>query len=151
VLSTLHTNDAPSAVTRLVDIGVEPYLVGTALNAVVAQRLARRLCLRCREPYQPEPETIEALGFALPAGPAPTLHRAVGCTFCSGTGYRGRVALQELMVLTPELEHLAVMRAPATDLRKVALDQGMVPLREDGFAKALQGITTLEEVLRVAV
>jgi type IV pilus assembly protein PilB len=150
VLSTLHTNDAPSAITRLTEIGVEPYLVGTALNAVVAQRLARRLCLRCRERYTPEPEVIEALDLA-PAGAAPTLYRAVGCSFCSGTGYRGRLALQELMLLTPELEQLAVVRAPAAELRALALAQGMVPLREDGFAKVRRGITTLEEVLRVAV
>jgi type IV pilus assembly protein PilB len=151
VLSTLHTNDAPSAITRLTEIGVEPYLVGTALNAVVAQRLARRLCLRCRERYTPEPDVIEALDLGAEGGTTPTLYRAVGCSFCSGTGYRGRLALQELMIVTPELEHLAVVRSPATELRALALAQGMVPLREDGFAKVRRGITTLEEVLRVAV
>jgi len=151
VLSTLHTNDAPSAVTRLTEIGVEPYLVGTALNAVVAQRLARRLCLRCRERYSPEPGVLEAVGFGTPDSEETLLWRAVGCTFCSGTGYRGRVALQEIMMATPEIERLAVMRAPANELRKMALEQGMVPLREDGFEKVRQGVTTLEEVLRVAV
>jgi type IV pilus assembly protein PilB len=151
VLSTLHTNDAPSAITRLTEIGVEPYLVGTALNAVVAQRLARRLCLRCRERYTPEPDVIEALDLGAEGGTTPTLYRAVGCSFCSGTGYRGRLALHELMIVTPELEHLAVVRSPATELRALALAQGMVPLREDGFAKVRRGITTLEEVLRVAV
>lgn len=150
VLSTLHTNDAPSAITRLIEIGVEPYLVGTALNAVVAQRLARRLCMRCRERYTPEPEVIEAVGLAPPEDGDLVLYRAVGCTFCSGTGYRGRVALHEVMTLSPEIERLAVLRSPSAEVRKAALDEGMVPLREDGFGKVLEGITTLEEVLRVA-
>jgi type II secretory ATPase GspE/PulE/Tfp pilus assembly ATPase PilB-like protein len=150
VLSTLHTNDAPSAITRLTEIGVEPYLVGTALNAVVAQRLARRLCMRCRERYAPRPEVVEAVGLTPPGDGELTLFRAVGCTFCSGTGYRGRVALHEVMTLHPDIERLAVLRAPAAELRRAALDQGMVPLRDDGFGKVLDGITTLEEVLRVA-
>jgi len=151
VLSTLHTNDAPSAITRLTEIGVEPYLVGTALTAVVAQRLARRLCTRCREAYTPDREVLEALGLHRPDGEQPVLYRAVGCSFCSGTGYRGRVALHEVMSLTPEIEHCAVLRAPAAEMREVALGQGMVPLRQDGFQKVLAGVTTVEEVLRVAV
>jgi len=150
VLSTLHTNDAPSAITRLTEIGVEPYLVGTALNAVVAQRLARRLCMRCRERYTPGREVLEAVGLAPQSDGDLVLYRAVGCSFCSGTGYRGRLALHEVMTVSPEIERLAVLRSPTADLRKVALDQGMVPLREDGFGKVLEGITTLEEVLRVA-
>ena len=150
VLSTLHTNDTPSAISRLTEIGVEPYLVGTALNAVVAQRLARRLCTRCRERYTPPPDVVAAVGLTPPEDGELVLHRAVGCTFCSGTGYRGRVALHELMTISPEIERLAVLRSAAADLRAVAIEQGMVPLRADGFAKVLQGITTLEEVLRVA-
>ncbi|MCA1981265.1 GspE/PulE family protein [Nocardioides nematodiphilus] len=150
VLSTLHTNDAPSAITRLTEIGVEPYLVGTALNAVVAQRLARRLCVRCRERYVPEREVVAAVGLPVPSDGELALYRAVGCSFCSGTGYRGRVALHEVMTVSPEIERLAVLRSAAADLRRTALEQGMVPLREDGFAKVLAGITTLEEVLRVA-
>jgi type IV pilus assembly protein PilB len=150
VLSTLHTNDAPSAITRLSEIGVEPYLVGTALNAVVAQRLARRLCLRCRERWVPEPELVDAVGLQRPKDGELALYRAVGCTFCSGTGYRGRVALHEVMTVSPEIERLAALRSSATEIRRTALEEGMVPLREDGFAKVLQGITTLEEVLRVA-
>ncbi|UDY23075.1 GspE/PulE family protein [Nocardioides sp. Kera G14] len=150
VLSTLHTNDAPSAISRLTEIGVEPYLVGTSLNAVVAQRLARRLCMRCREQYAPEPQVLEAVGLSVPRDEDIVLYRAVGCTFCSGTGYRGRVALHEVMTLTPEIERLAILRSPSAELRKTAIEDGMVPLREDGFGKVLDGITTLEEVLRVA-
>ena len=150
VLSTLHTNDAPSAISRLTEIGVEPYLVATALNAVVAQRLARRLCMRCRERYVPEHAVVEAVGLPVPGDGDLVLYRAVGCTFCSGTGYRGRVALHEVMTVTPEIERLAVLRSAAGELRATAIEQGMIPLRNDGFSKVLDGITTLEEVLRVA-
>ncbi|WP_338402329.1 GspE/PulE family protein [Microbacterium invictum] len=151
VLSTLHTNDAPSALTRLVEIGCEPFLVGTALSAVVAQRLARRLCVKCREAYT---ETTEVLGSVkFPHNPLdpPVLYRAVGCSDCSGTGYRGRVALHEVMEVTEALEGLVVGHATGTELRQAALEDGMVPLRDDGFNKVLEGVTTIEEVLRVSI
>jgi len=151
VLSTLHTNDAPSALTRLTEMGSEPFLVATALTAVVAQRLARRLCTRCPEPLAESPEVLTSLGFPADRFDASGLHRAVGCTICSGTGYRGRLALHEVMALTEEIEQLLVTHATGTEIRQAALDQGMVSLRDDGWRKAAQGLTTIEEVLRVSV
>lgn len=151
VLSTLHTNDAPSALTRLTEIGAEPFLVATALEAIVAQRLARRLCVRCREPFTEPTEVLTSLGFPHDPFDPPQIYRAVGCPACSGTGYRGRVALHEVMSVTEELEQLVVTRATGTEMRTVALEQGMVSLREDGFSKVAQGLTTIEEVLRVSV
>jgi type IV pilus assembly protein PilB len=152
VLSTLHTNDAPSAVTRLVEMGIEPFLVGSALDCVLAQRLARRLCSKCREPYTPEPETLIASRFPWQDGmPLPTLHRPIGCSACSKTGYRGRLALQEVMPITEEIERLAVERASAITIEHVAREQGMWSLRDDGMQKVLDGVTTLEEILRVVV
>lgn len=150
VLSTLHTNDAPSALTRLTEMGTEPFLVATALSAVVAQRLARRLCTRCRTPYAGSPEALAALGFPSDRFATATLFTPVGCATCSGTGYRGRVGLHEVMTMSDELEKLVVTHATGTAMREVALDQGMVPLREDGWNKVAQGVTTIEEVLRVS-
>jgi type IV pilus assembly protein PilB len=150
VLSTLHTNDAPSAVTRLVEMGIEPFLVGSALDCVLAQRLARRLCAKCREPYTPEPETLIAARFPWQDGmPLPTMYRPIGCSACSKTGYRGRLALHEVMPITEEIERLAVERASAVTIEHVAREQGMVSLRDDGLQKVLDGVTTLEEILRV--
>jgi type IV-A pilus assembly ATPase PilB len=151
VLSTLHTNDAPSALTRLTEIGCEPFLVATALSAVVAQRLARRLCMKCREPMVEPTEVLSSLGFPHDPRDVPQLYRAVGCPACSNTGYRGRVALHEVMTLSDEIESLVVTRSTGSDIRQVALQQGMVSLREDGWSKVAQGLTTIEEVLRVSV
>jgi len=151
VLSTLHTNDAPSALTRLTEIGAEPFLVATALEAIVAQRLARRLCLRCREPFTERTEVLAALGFPHDPADPPQIFRAVGCPACSGTGYRGRVALHEVMTVTEEIEQLVVTRSTGNEMRQLAVEQGMVSLREDGFSKVDQGLTTIEEVLRVSV
>ncbi|MFE5410711.1 GspE/PulE family protein [Microbacterium sp. NPDC056569] len=151
VLSTLHTNDAPSALTRLTEIGCEPFLVATALSAVIAQRLARRLCMRCREPLVEPSEVLASLGFPHDPGDVPELYKAVGCPACSGTGYRGRVALHEVMTLSDEIESLVVTRSTGSEIRQVALAQGMISLREDGWSKVAQGLTTIEEVLRVTV
>ena len=152
VLTTLHTNDAPSAVTRLVEMGIEPFLVGSALDCVLAQRLARRLCPKCREAYTPDPETLIAARFPWNEGEElPTLYRAVGCSACSKTGYRGRLALHEVMPVTEEIERLAVERASAAVISNVAREQGMMSLRDDGLYKVLNGVTTLEEILRVVV
>jgi type IV pilus assembly protein PilB len=151
VLSTLHTNDAPSALTRLTEIGTEPFLVATALSAVIAQRLARRLCLKCRAPYTEPTEVLDSLGFPHDPNDVPEIYRAVGCEACSGTGYRGRLGLHEVMTMTDELEQLVVTRATGTEMRQVAIAQGMVSLREDGWAKVAQGLTTIEEVLRVSI
>jgi len=151
VLSTLHTNDAPSALTRLTEIGCEPFLVATALSAVIAQRLSRRLCMRCREPLVETSEVLTALGFPHDPNDLPQLYKAVGCPACSSTGYRGRVALHEIMTLSDEIETLVVTRSTGSEIRQVALEEGMVSLRQDGWSKVTQGLTTIEEVLRVTV
>ncbi|MBA3020002.1 ATPase, T2SS/T4P/T4SS family [Propionicimonas sp.] len=150
VLSTLHTNDAPSALTRLIEIGAEPYLVASALSIVVAQRLARRLCV-CREPVPADPKVLEHLGFAYDSIDPPQLYRPVGCSTCANTGYRGRLALHEVMEITEEIAQLTVRNAPVAEVRETAAAQGMLPLRQDGWQKVIKGLTTIEEVLRVSV
>ena len=150
VLSTLHTNDAPSAVTRLVEMGIEPFLVGSALDAVVAQRLARKLCEKCKEPYLPsEVEMVSARFPWLPGEQIPELYRPVGCVTCSKTGYRGRIALHEVMRVTEEIERLAVAHASAAEIGSTARSQGMLQLRDDGWQKVVLGQTSIEEILRV--
>jgi type IV pilus assembly protein PilB len=149
VLSTLHTNDAPSAVTRLIEMDIEPFLVGSALDCIVAQRLARKLCDKCKAPYQPSFEELQALRFAEPGDPQPTLHKPVGCTSCSNTGYRGRIALHEVMPVTEDIERLAVARASSAEIARLAIEQGMSTLRQDGWAKAVMGLTSIDEILRV--
>jgi type IV pilus assembly protein PilB len=152
VLSTLHTNDAPSAVSRLTEMGIEPFLVGSALDAVLAQRLARRLCPKCKESYTPTPEFMTASRFPWQDGqPMPELFRPVGCSACAKTGYKGRLALHEVMVVSEEIERLAVEKASATVIETVAKEQGMKTLRDDGLDKVLAGVTSLEEILRVVV
>ncbi len=150
VLSTLHTNDAPSALTRLTEMGIEPFLVGSALDCVLAQRLARRLCTRCREPYEPTPEELLAASYPwIPGQDVPTLHRAAGCPACARTGYKGRLALHEVMAVTEHIERLAVTRAPSSDIAEAATRDGMRRLREDGMRKVRDGVTSIEEILRV--
>jgi type IV pilus assembly protein PilB len=147
VLSTLHTNDAPSAVSRLTEMGVEPFLVGSALDCVVAQRLARRLCERCKQPYEPDAETLEMLRFETEAGQG--IFRPVGCASCSHTGYRGRIGIHEVMTVSEEIERLAVERASASEVGKIARAQGMATLRQDGWSKVRLGLTSIDEVVRV--
>lgn len=150
VLSTLHTNDAPSAVTRLTEMDIEPFLVGSALDLVMAQRLARRLCDRCKVAYYPNPQDIINLRMGYdPSGPPPVLYNPVGCQNCSNTGYRGRIALHEIMPVTEEIERLSVARASSMEIKQVAVAQGMSTLRVDGWEKARMGLTSIEEVLRV--
>ena len=152
VLSTLHTNDAPSAVTRLVEMGIEPFLVGSALDAVLAQRLCRSLCPRCREAYEPTGQELLDIRFPWAEGdPIPTLYRPAGCTTCAGTGYRGRLALHEVMTVNEEIERLAVARASTDEINRAARAQGMAGLRDDGWLKVIAGRTSIEEVLRVVV
>jgi type IV pilus assembly protein PilB len=152
VLSTLHTNDAPSAVTRLTEMGIEPFLVGSAVDCVLAQRLARRVCSKCVELVRPEAEVLKAAGFADDiVEDRPEIPRAVGCSACSNTGYRGRLAIHEVMTVTEEIERLTVARASSEEVTRVAIEQGMRPLRDDGLAKVLLGKTTIEEIGRVVV
>jgi type IV pilus assembly protein PilB len=151
VLSTLHTNDAPSSPLRLVEMGIEPFLVTSALDCVVAQRLARRLCERCKVPHQPDTDQLLASGWDMSrlADEPPQLDKAVGCSACGRTGYRGRLAIHEVLLVTEDIERLIIARAPSDDLKHVAVSQGMVTLRQDGLAKVETGLTTLEEVSRV--
>ncbi len=151
VLSTLHTNDAPSAVTRLVEMGIEPFLVGSSLDCVLAQRLARKLCDWCKETYVPAAADLDAARWPATMPRPDLLWRPVGCRSCSQTGYRGRIALHEVMPVSEDIERLAVERSSAHDVKRTALEQGMTELRVDGLAKAATGLTSLAEVLRVAV
>ena len=150
VLSSLHTNDAPSAISRLVEMDVETFLVASAIDAVVAQRLARKLCERCNVQYKPEPAELEAAGFPEWLWPEiPELRKSQGCPACANTGYRGRIGLYEVMQMSEEIERLTVERASADAIRNVAVQQGMMTLRDDGLEKARMGITSLDEVARV--
>jgi type IV pilus assembly protein PilB len=152
VLSTLHTNDAPSAVTRLTEMQIDPFLVASAVDVVLAQRLARRLCKRCKEAYEPRPEELKAAGLPWHDDDAlPTLFKSAGCQTCGNTGYRGRLAVHEVMQVSEEVERLIVERASTDEIAKFARAQGMRTLREDGLAKVLMGATTLEEIARVVV
>jgi type IV pilus assembly protein PilB len=152
VLSTLHTNDAPSAITRLTEMGIEPFLVGSALDCVLAQRLTRRLCSRCKEEYRPDASDLARVGFPWsPEQELPVLFRPVGCSSCSKTGYKGRVALHEVMQVTETIERHTVERVSAAVIGQTARDEGMTTLRMDGWLKVLDGVTSIEEILRVVV
>jgi type IV pilus assembly protein PilB len=150
VLTTLHTNDAASSVNRLVDMGVEPYLVASALDSILAQRLARRLCDRCKQAKDAPPEVVQQMGDDAASGPV-TIYGAVGCKACSDTGYRGRVAINEVLLVSEEIQRMAVERRPSDEIKYLAVEQGMMTLRQDGMEKVKLGMTTLEEVLRVVV
>jgi general secretion pathway protein E len=147
VFSTLHTNDAPAAITRLQDMGVEPYLVASVLEGVLAQRLVRRICAACRVPDTPSPADLDALGVTAP--PGTRLFRGKGCEECRSTGYRGRMGIYELFPITEDARSLVLRRAPARDIRQYAVSAGMVTLRLDGWRRACEGLTTVEEILRV--
>jgi type IV pilus assembly protein PilB len=145
VLTTLHTNDAPSAIARLQGMGIDPSLLATSLNCIVAQRLARRLCLHCREAYVPDESELRAIGLA--AEQAPTLQRATGCLQCAGTGYHGRVALYEVMPVQGRVR--ALLGAATEEIVAAAVAEGMATVRQDGLRLCLAGVTSAEEVLRV--
>jgi type IV pilus assembly protein PilB len=149
VLSTLHTDDAPSTVTRLTDIGIEPFVAGSTLIGVVAQRLVRRLCMNCRRQYTPEADVLRSLNMTESDASSLPFYKAVGCEQCNHTGYRGRVGLYEVMRVTDKLRRLIASRASEEALRDAALAGGMVSLGEDGLAKVKNGLTTAEELLRV--
>ena len=152
VLSSLHTNDAPSALTRLVEMGIEPYLVASALDCVLAQRLARKLCSKCKEPYKPTIEELTTARFPFdPEGDLPELFRPIGCSTCSKTGYKGRLAIHEVMAVTEDLQRLVVESAAAEEMKRTALNNGMRTLRHDGMEKVTKGVTSIEEILRVVV
>ncbi|MBA3490561.1 MAG: type II/IV secretion system protein, partial [Rubrobacteraceae bacterium] len=149
VLATLHTNDAPGALSRLTDMGVEPFLTSSAVDCVIAQRLVRKLCDRCKEPVEIEREILEGMEF--PFGSASEglhFHKAVGCHRCGGSGYRGRTGIYEVMVITEEIRKMILLRSSADEISRVAESQGMVRLRDDGLLKAARGVTTIEEALK---
>jgi general secretion pathway protein E len=147
VFSTLHTNDAASAATRLIDMGIEPFLVASSVVAVLAQRLLRRICPDCKRSYQASEEELSRLD--LPPGTNTTLYRGAGCTACSQTGYRGRTGIFELMVFDDDIRRLIGGKADSTAIKQVAVAKGMVTLKQEGTERVLQGHTTLEEVMRI--
>jgi len=147
VLSTLHTNDAPSAVTRLKDMEIEPFLIASALEGVIAQRLVRKVCPHCKVPYKPTEEELKKLGLD-PEGDY-TFYKGKGCDHCMGTGYKGRIAIFEVLVLDDELKRLIVKTQDANEIRAAAIEKGFKPMLQDGVEKILKGITTSEEVLAV--
>jgi type IV pilus assembly protein PilB len=147
VLSTLHTNDAPSAITRLIEMGVEPFLVASALECIVAQRLARQLCPHCKRRTIIPANVLQESGYK--ANVELEAYEPVGCRRCGGSGYRGRIGLYEVMTMSPEIQQLALERRPAEAIRDVAVRQGMTRLRDDGLRKVKQGRTSIAEVARV--
>jgi type IV pilus assembly protein PilB len=149
VLSTLHTNSAPEAATRLAEMGVDGFLVGSVLECAMAQRLVRRLCVSCRLRYDPDPTELEHLAFITPPGVTPTFFKPVGCARCSMTGYKGRLAVHETMTRSPALEKALVRNATIDVVTEIALADGMVPMRTDGWAKVASGLTSVAEILRV--
>ncbi|MDD2236565.1 MAG: ATPase, T2SS/T4P/T4SS family, partial [Kiritimatiellae bacterium] len=151
VFSTLHTNDAPSAVTRLIDIGVKPFLVSSSTQAIMAQRLTRKICKKCRTEYKPSEAELRLLGPAAEQMLAATLYKGQGCNECGMTGYRGRAGLFEILQINEEIRHMIYEQISSAELRRRARELGMRTLREDGLRKVLNGMTTLEEVLRVTM
>ncbi len=151
VFSTLHTNDAPSAITRLMDIGVKPFLVASSTRGIMAQRLVRKICASCKEEYQPTDLELRLLGSHAEQVREAKLHRGKGCNDCNHTGYKGRWGLFELFVINDEVRHMIYDQVTAAQLRKKARELGMRTLREDGLRKAVAGMTTLQEVLRVTM
>ncbi|HYH84884.1 MAG TPA: type IV-A pilus assembly ATPase PilB [Pyrinomonadaceae bacterium] len=151
VLSTLHTNDAPSTISRLMNMGIEPFLVATSVNLIQAQRLIRRICKDCRVEHHMPPEGLVEVGFSLEEAKSLKTYKGSGCKTCNNTGYKGRIGLYEVMEVTDEVRELILIGASALELRKRAIEDGMITLRESGLAKIRAGVTTLEEVVRETV
>ncbi len=148
VLSTLHTNDAPSTISRLMNMGIEPFLVATSVNLIQAQRLIRRVCKDCKQEHPTPPEALAEIGFSEEETKTLKTYKGKGCTTCNNTGYKGRVGLYEVMEITDEIRELILIGASALELRRKAIDDGMITLRESGLHKVRAGITTVEEVVR---
>jgi type IV pilus assembly protein PilB len=151
VLSTLHTNDAPSTVNRLMNMGIEPFLVASSLNLVCAQRLVRRVCKNCSEPHATPPQALMNAGFNAEDAKTVVPNKGKGCEKCNHTGYKGRVGLYEVMEVTEELRELILVGASALELRRKAVDEGMITLRGSGLRKVKEGVTTIDEVVRETV
>ena len=150
VFSTLHTNDAPSGVTRLVDMGIEPYLISSSVNAFLAQRLVRKICPNCREAYKPSREEITKANISISQSNKIKFYKGKGCDRCLNTGYAGRMGIFELMPVSDKIRKLIMSGADASEIKKQAIAEGMKTLIDDGIEKVLKGLTTLEEVLRVS-
>jgi len=151
VLSTLHTNDAPSTISRLMNMGIEPFLVATSVNLIQAQRLIRRVCKDCKQEHQNPPEALIEVGFSTEEAKTLKTFKGKGCSTCNNTGYKGRIGLYEVMEITDEIRELILIGASALELRKKAIDDGMITLRESGLHKIRSGVTTPEEVVRETV
>jgi type II secretory ATPase GspE/PulE/Tfp pilus assembly ATPase PilB-like protein len=150
VFSTIHTNDSASTITRLLDMGIEPFLVSSSVEGIVAQRLVRGLCTTCREPTELNRTLLLEHGFPIEKiTPEHPIYKAVGCDECRGTGYRGRSGIFEILPITDEIRPLIVANATASSIKQAALANGMKTLRQDGWEKVLNGITTVDEILRV--
>ncbi len=150
VLSTIHTNSAPATITRLTDMGVEPFLIASSLITVMSQRLVRRLCDKCKQKYQPDPEMIKRLGLTVEQSKQIIFYKAIGCDECLNMGYKGRRAIFEVMEITDKIAHLIVEKADAGIIKRTALEEGMTTLGKDGVRLVKEGKTTIEEVLSVA-
>ncbi|MBN2216865.1 MAG: Flp pilus assembly complex ATPase component TadA [Pirellulales bacterium] len=150
VFSTLHTNDAPGAITRLIDMGVAAYLVSSSIVAIMAQRLIRVVCQKCKQPYTPSESSLRAAGVTPEQAASATFCKGRGCGSCGGSGYRGRLAIFELMLMSSKIRELAFNCAPSSAIRQTAISEGMTTLYEDGISKACRGMTTIEEIMRVA-
>ena len=151
VLSTLHTNDAPSTISRLMNMGIEPFLVATSVNLIQAQRLIRRVCKDCKQDHPTPPEALVEVGFSAEEAKTLKTFRGRGCTTCNNTGYKGRIGLYEVMEITDEIRELILIGASALELRKKAIEDGMISLRESGLHKIRAGVTSVEEVVRETV
>ena len=152
VLSTLHTNDAPSTISRLLNMGIEPFLVATSVQLICAQRLVRRVCKNCKEEVKAPPAaTLQELGFEPHEIESLKMFRGAGCKICNGSGYKGRVGLYEVMEMTPEIKDAVILNVTSVELKKVAVANGMITLRRSGVQKILDGVTTIEEVMRETV
>ncbi|GAI03720.1 unnamed protein product [marine sediment metagenome] len=150
LFTTLHTNDAPGAVARLLNMEVEPFLVSGALLFVGAQRLMRKVCKKCALPYEPSPKLLKEIGLVEKVEKGGVFYKAKGCSICNKTGYRGRMAVMEALEIDDDIRELIVRKAPDVEIRKVAICNGMIPLKENALKKVIRGDSTLEELARVA-
>jgi type IV pilus assembly protein PilB len=148
VLSTLHTNDAASTITRMIDMGIEPFNVASALNCITAQRLVRRICSNCRTETTYTEEVLRAARLTQEQAASATYFRGEGCDACNGSGYSGRQGLYEVMPMTSELRRMILQRSSTDELKQTAVEDGMITLREDGLVKVRKGVTTLDEVIK---
>jgi type IV pilus assembly protein PilB len=151
VLSTLHTNDASGALTRLIEMGIEPFLIASSVDCILAQRLARVLCPKCKEAYKPSAEALKKIGFPIEPGEELTLYKPKGCNKCNKTGYKGRIGIYEVLLVSETIERMTVEGKSAAEIKKQAISEGMKTLRDDGFEKVKEGKTSVEDVMRVIV